>query len=250
MQRIVIKIGSSSIVNHDAKYLFTERMESIAEDISWLRKDLKHEVILMSSGALAWGRVCMAASGIEYKHQENLQMAGACGQIGIAAAWASAFRKHSLVIGQLLLDHENSSSTIVRDTIIKMQGCGMIPYINENIPTMEHYDNDALAAEVACQTGCDTLILLSDVDGVYSANPKTDSNAYLIPQIDDIDEALIKYAEKSSTNLGTGGMISKLKAAKTMSEIGVKTIIASGECLNPLREIINAQGGTTIRAKT
>lgn len=248
MHRIVIKIGSSCIVNERLQSIFEDRMDSIAEDISWLRIDKKIEVILMSSGALAWGRLCMSMAGHDENCQDNQQLAGACGQVGIASAWAASIQKHEMLLGQLLLTPRDASSNTAISTIRTMLNQGVIPYINENIPTLEEYDNDNLAALVAHQLECDTLFLLSDVDGVYSANPKTDSNAVLINEINDVDSAISRFGGGSSSSLGTGGMMTKLLAAKCMSQIGVETIIGSGEQLNPIRAILSGSSGTVVKA--
>lgn len=247
-QRIVVKVGSSSIVDTNSETIFVDRLASIAEDISWLSRDMGKEVILMSSGALAWGRICMNAAKIGASYQDNPRIAGACGQVGIASAWSSSFRGQEMALGQLLLIPENVSLQAVRTAILGMLGCGIVPYINENIPTLEAYDNDGLAAEVARQLDCDALILLSDVEGVYSSNPMTNPGAVLIPEINDIDEALRRFGGGASSGLGTGGMLTKLRAAKTMSAMGIETIIASGERLNPLKNLADGVSGTIVRA--
>lgn len=248
MNRIVIKIGSSSIVDESNQRLFNDRISSIVEDIFWLREELNKDVILMSSGALSWGRVCMSGPKQDLI-QNNQQLTGACGQIGISSAWASAVQKQGAILGQLLLTPENTSSPTILNTLNEMLTHGIIPYINENIPIMQQYDNDFLASEVARQLQCDTVILLSDVEGVYSANPKIDKTAYLINEIENIDEAIALFGGESSTNMGTGGMFTKLKAAKSLGAVGVDTIIGSGEVLNPIKSIINGKSGTIIKAK-
>lgn len=247
INRVVVKVGSSSIINENSQSIIKNRMLSIAEDICWLTQDHNKQVILMSSGALAWGRVQMTAAGISKECQKNQQIAGACGQIGVSASWEDSLRKYNLVTGQLLLAPRDLSSDFVCNSILSMLKNNVVPYINENIPTFEQYDNDGLAAEVALKTNSDTLILLSDVAGVYSSNPKTDAAAQLIKEISNIDEALTRYGHETSTNLGTGGMATKLHAAKKVSKLGVNTIIASGECSNPLKEIFNGSSGTFIR---
>lgn len=242
--RIVIKVGSSSIFDADTDEIRTDRIISIAKDIGWLRKELKKDVILMSSGALAVGKKHAANEGIE---QENDQILGAIGQIDVSNAWAGALRTQGHVIGQLLLTPETAaSSDIFKDTITKMLHKNVIPYINENIPIMDKFDNDGLSASIAKSANCDLLILLSDVDGVYTGNPMTDPSAKKIPVIDDVDEAIEKYGGEASSTVGTGGMITKLIAAKRMKDVGVKTIIASGEIDTPIRAINFGRNGTLI----
>jgi len=249
ISRILIKIGSSSIVDTNANTLFSERMCSITDDILWLSRECDKEVILMSSGALAWGRICMSLVNTPKECMDNQQVSGACGQIGIAAGWAEAFQKKDAAIGQLLLVPEQVSSLTVKNTILHMFEHGMVPYINENIPVMGEYDNDGLAARVAGDLNCDMLILLSDVDGVYSDNPATNPDAALIPEINDIDEAIIKFGGNAVSGIGTGGMLTKLKAAKATALVGVDTIIASGQVQNPLRFLCNGGNYTRVRAK-
>lgn len=242
--RIVIKVGSSSIFDTNTGEIRNDRIKSIAKDISWLRKELKKDVLLMSSGALAVGKKHALEGGIPPKDDQTL---GAIGQIDISNAWAGALRTQGLVMGQLLLTPEiAASSDIFKSTISKMLQKNVVPYINENIPIMDTYDNDGLSASVAKSAKCDLLILLSDVDGVYTDNPMTTPNAKKIAIIDNIDDAITKYGGGASSSVGTGGMITKLTAAKRMTDIGVETVIASGEIDNPIRAIAYGRNGTLV----
>jgi len=225
--------------------LITQRFFDVATDIAWLRKHRNLEIILMSSGALAWGRVGLANQGID-PTDITPQIAGAIGQIGIAAAWATAFEKAGLLVGQYLLDAGAGKSALVTSNIDIMLRKGIVPYINENIPIMDNYNNDGLSAEIAQALGCKTLILLSDIDGVYTANPTTNSDAKFIPTITNIDDAIQRFGGGATSTVGTGGMLTKLLAAKEMKTIGVETIIASGITPHPLRAVYNEGMGTRI----
>ncbi len=244
-KKIVVKVGSSTIFDGETGKVRRDRINSIAADIKWLSTDLDSNVILMSSGALATGREILKKAEIS---PNNEQILGAIGQIDISTAWAAALKGQSLVMGQLLLTPDViDKSDIAEATIKHMFQNGIIPYINENIPIMEHYDNDGLAANVAKKTGCDLLILLSDVDGVYTANPAINPAAQKIDIIDDIDTAISKYGGGALSAVGTGGMITKLTAARLLLNAGVRTIIASGELDNPIRAITNERNGTLIK---
>lgn len=244
--RIVIKVGSSSIIDNKNQQIRRSQMKSIADDVSWLMKSLNKQVTLMSSGALAQGRIAMKKMAMDDAAQKNQQILGAVGQVVVSSAWADAFREHDILIGQLLLTPESASSKIVKQTIEQMLKQGIVPYINENIPIMDEYDNDGLSAIIASQMKCDLLILLSDVDGVYNANPMTDKSTKKIKVINDIDEAIIKFGGGSASGVGTGGMLTKLNAAKAMSRIGIDTVIASGEMKNPIKAILSGDNGTLI----
>lgn len=243
--RIVVKVGSSTIFDSVSGQIRQDRLVSIVKDIRWLTQDLDKDVVLMSSGALATGREKLKNSNLKVK---SGQILGAVGQIDISYEWAKALKSENLIMGQLLLTPEAlNKSSIVASTIEDMLQNNIIPYINENIPVMNEYDNDGLAAKIAQSANCDLLVLLSDVDGVYTANPMTDENAQKIDVIEDIDAAIEKYGGGASSGVGTGGMYTKLAAAKLLADQNTETIIGSGEIENPVRAIVDGSNGTLVK---
>ncbi|MEM9738668.1 MAG: hypothetical protein AAF829_02285 [Pseudomonadota bacterium] len=244
-KRVIVKVGSSVLLKADQESLDTGQFAKIAKDIAWLKSEHGTEVMVMSSGALAAGRNALAADN---KPEMCIQdtVLGAVGQVEVSNAWRSAFRQSSLAIGQLLLSPETVANHVVRECIESMFDLGIVPYANENIPTFTSYDNDGLAASLARAINCSCLVLLSDVEGVYTKNPSEFADAELVSQISDVDEAIHRFGGGSTSGVGTGGMLTKLKAAKLMHGIGAETIIASGRGRQPIRSIFIDQAGTRV----
>lgn len=243
-KRIVIKIGSSLLVQSDgapnSAWLVT-----VAEDIAKLRRHGK-DIIVVSSGAVALGAKKLAVDS-----RESLTTSQACaavGQINLAGLWTETLQTRALVAAQMLLTLDdledrrrylNISSTV--EKLIKM---GVIPIINENdsVATQEirYGDNDRLAARVAQACNADCIILLSDVDGLYDRAPD-DKNAAIIANIYKVDDAIINAAQGTTSDIGTGGMASKIEAAATAMSSGMDMIIASGKKDYPVSAILNGE---------
>jgi glutamate 5-kinase len=247
-RRIVVKVGSSLLVDSAGGRLHQEWLEALAEDISGLHK-YGCDVIVVSSGAIALGRSVLKLPRGALKLEDS-QAAAAVGQIALARTWAEVLGRHGITAGQLLVTlgdtEERRRYLNARSTIAKLLEWKAIPVINENdtVATNEirYGDNDRLAARVAAMASADLLILLSDVDGLYTAPPGEGRDAKLIPLVPRITAEIEGMAGASGSELSRGGMQTKIEAAKIATTAGIHMVIASGHIDHPLRSI--AQGGT------
>ena len=250
-KRIVIKIGSSLIADEAAGEVRAGWLAAFAEDVAALAAEGK-QVVLVSSGAIALGRLQLGLKAKSLLHLEEKQAAAACGQITLFAAWREAFARHRLNVGQLLLTADDSIHRRrylnARNTIDTLLELGAIPVINENdtVATTEirFGDNDRLAARVAQMAGADLLVLLSDIDGLYSADPGSHPNAEFIAEVKEITPDIENMAGGASA-LGSGGMVTKLEAARIACAAGCHMIIARGTGNHPLKAL--REGGRHTR---
>ncbi len=241
-RRITVKIGSALLVNRTTG-LKRDWLASLAEDVAAL-SSRGAEILVVSSGAIALGRTILGLAGKTLKLEES-QAAAAVGQIALAGAWSEALAGNGLKSGQILLtlgDTEerrrylNARATI--STLLKMNA---VPIINENdtVATTEirYGDNDRLAARVATMMGADLLVLLSDIDGLYTAPPAHDPDARFIPLVERITPDIDAMAGAAASELSRGGMRTKLDAGKIATAAGTAMIIALGARDNPLAAI-------------
>jgi glutamate 5-kinase len=251
-RRITVKIGSALLVDR-ATGLKRDWLDSLADDIGVLAQG-GAEVLVVSSGAIALGRTILGLGKRALKLEES-QAAAAVGQIALAGAWSDALGKGGLKSGQILLtlgDTEerrrylNARATI--STLLKMKA---VPVINENdtVATSEirYGDNDRLAARVATMMGADLLVLLSDIDGLYTAPPARDPQAKFIPVVDRITPDIEAMAGAAASELSRGGMRTKLDAGKIANAAGTAMIITSGTRLSPLMAIERGERATFFR---
>ena len=251
-RRITVKIGSALLVDR-ATGLKRDWLASLADDIAVLAQG-GAEILVVSSGAIALGRTILGLGKRALKLEES-QAAAAVGQIALAGAWSDALGKGSLKSGQILLtlgDTEerrrylNARATI--STLLKMKA---VPVINENdtVATSEirYGDNDRLAARVATMMGADLLVLLSDIDGLYTAPPARDPQAKFIPVVDRITPDIEAMAGAAASELSRGGMRTKLDAGKIATAAGTAMIITSGTRLSPLMAIERGERATFFR---
>ena len=252
-KRIVIKIGSSLLVDRKDG-LKAAWLQSLSDDVAALRL-AGHDVLIVSSGAIALGRGLLGLKPGVLKLEES-QASAAAGQIALSRAYHDTLEKHGIQAGQILLtlsDTEerrrylNARATI--DTLLKL---GAVPIINENdtVATSEirYGDNDRLAARVATMMACDLLILLSDIDGLYSAPPASDPDARFIEQVDAITPEIEAMAGDAGTELSRGGMVTKIEAGRIATAGGTAMVIASGKTLNPVRRIMDGGKATWFAA--
>ncbi|WP_034743956.1 glutamate 5-kinase [Hyphomonas chukchiensis] len=254
-RRIVVKTGSALIAEHGKAR--TDWLARLAADISDLRARGK-DVILVSSGAVALGRVDLGSPTPARLDQK--QAAAAIGQPRLMAALAGAFASHDITVGQALLtlsDTETRRRWLnARATLETLLDAGIVPVINENdtVATDEirYGDNDRLAARVAQMMGADLLVLLSDIDGLYTADPNTDPQAIHIPVLTELSaqhDAMATGAN-AATGVGSGGMVTKLAAARIAHAAGCSTIITRGNREHPLGAIEEGALSTLIIANT
>jgi glutamate 5-kinase len=253
-KRVVVKIGSSLLV--DGGDLRRDWLAGLAEDVAMLRQR-GVDVVLVSSGSIALGRSVLDLPAGDLALEQS-QAAAAVGQIRLARAYEEALAPHGITTGQVLVTLEDSTDRRrylnSRATLEHLIGLGVVAIVNENdtIATDEirFGDNDRLAAQIAVTVGADQLILLSDVDGFYSANPQSDSTANHMPLIDAITPEIEAMAGDAGSGLSRGGMKTKLMAAKTATAGGAAMAITNGFQMRPLSALQDDAKATWFTAET
>jgi len=241
-RRIVVKVGSSLLVDAKAGSLKHDWLASLATDIAGLHKD-KRGIIVVSSGAIALGRAVLKLPAGALKLEEA-QAAAAVGQIALARAWSEALGAHKVAAGQVLVTlgdtEERRRYLNARSTIAKLLEWHSVPVINENdtVATNEirFGDNDRLAARVATMMSADLLVLLSDVDGLYD-KPPSQAGAQRVPVVQRITPEIEAMAGASESATARGGMLTKIEAGKIATTAGTHMIIADGHVPHPLKAI-------------
>lgn len=257
-KRIVIKIGTSTITHEETGALNLVKMEKLIRLLTDLRNQGK-EVVVVSSGAIGVGRKAM---GIKERPEEMSvkQACAAIGQARLMMVYQKLFGEYNQITAQVLMTKYTMINDISRknaqNTFRELLGMGVIPIVNENdtvsTDEMEYGnfgDNDTLSAIVAALIGADLLILLSDIDGLYTDDPNVNPDAKFIELVEEIDEKLENMGKGVSSNVGTGGMATKISAAKIANESGTDMIIANGEKIEILHEIMEGKKiGTLFKA--
>ncbi len=257
-KRIVVKVGTTTLTYPNGK-LNLKKMEKLARVLSDLRNEGK-DVILVSSGAIAVGTDRLGL--IERPRDvRGKQAAAAVGQAVLIQIYQKFFTEYNQNIAQILLTRDVFGDEIRRNnahnTFFSLMNMGVIPIVNENdtvstseLADLEFKDNDTLSAYVAQLVDADILILLSDIDGLYDANPKENPNAHIIHNVEEITSEIESMGGGSSSKLGTGGMETKILAAKDINAQGIDMVIASGEDPMIIYDIINGKDvGTLFAAK-
>lgn len=242
-KKIVIKVGSSTIINEKTEKVKIRWLNSFCKDISFLIKKNK-KIAIVSSGAIALGKKSINKSK-KIQRLEDKQAAAAIGQIKLANCWEKALKKFNINSAQLLLTLEDSEVRRrylnVRKTISALHKNNFVPIINENdtVATEEirYGDNDRLAARVSQMIDADLLVMLSDVDGLYTESPLKNKLAKKIINIKSINKRIENMVDNENTKLGSGGMGTKIWAAKICMNSGCSTVIANGNKINPLINI-------------
>jgi glutamate 5-kinase len=255
-RRIVIKIGSALLVERETGRLKSEWLTSLMDDVAELARAGK-DIVLVSSGAIALGRntLKLPKGALEL---EQSQAAAAVGQISLAHAYQEMAQARGLIAAQVLLtlgDTEVRRRYLnARHTIEQLLALKAIPVVNENdtVATAEirYGDNDRLSARVASMVSADCLVLLSDIDGLYTAPPNADPNAQHIPLVTEITPQIEAMAGDAGTELSKGGMRTKVEAAKIALGAGTNMVITTGKVLHPLRAIAEGAKVTWFLAKS
>tara|TARA_B100001094_G_C18167096_1_gene792804 strand:- start:140 stop:1285 length:1146 start_codon:yes stop_codon:yes gene_type:complete len=240
---IVIKVGSSLLVDEDQNAINTAWLSGIAADIARLKAAGK-DVVVVSSGAIALGRRLLKINHNKLKLQEK-QAAAATGQVLLAHAWMDALGAHQVQTAQILLSPDDTETRRkhlnARTTMMALLQLNAVPVVNENdtVATAEirFGDNDRLAARVAAMMGADLLVLLSDVDGLYTANPNGDNSATHIGEIAQITPDIMAMAGPANAAYASGGMVTKLEAARIATSAGCQMIICNGQSPAPLSRL-------------
>jgi glutamate 5-kinase len=246
-RRIVVKVGSSLLVDSDAGEVHASWLAALAADIARLH-GRGCEVLVVSSGSIALGRSRLKLPRGPLKLEES-QAAAAVGQIELARIWSEVLGAHGIGAGQILVTLQDTEERRrylnARSTIGKLLEWRAVPVINENdtVATAEirYGDNDRLAARVATMASADLLVLLSDIDGLYTAPPAQNPEAQLIPVVETITADIEAMAGTAASELSRGGMRTKIEAAKIATTAGTHMLIASGKIEHPLQAI--ADGG-------
>lgn len=251
-KRIVVKIGSSSLTHEATGDMNLEKLEQLVRVLTDL-SNRGMDVVLVSSGAIAVGRKTIKLDE-RPKEKAVKQACAAIGQTRLMMVYQRLFAEYNKVPAQVLMtkftmlneeSRENATATFAE--LLKM---GVIPIVNENdtvaTDEIEFGDNDTLSALVAALIQADLLILLSDIDGLYTDDPRRNPDAEFIEQIDYISDDLIHMAKGAGSDVGTGGMATKISAARIANDAGADMVIANGEDVHILRDILNGKSVGTL----
>ena len=257
MKKIVIKIGSSTLTDGNNR-IDRDFLQTIADQVSAVR-DQGWQPIIVTSAAIACG---LEAMGLETRPTDipSLQAAASVGQSVLASSYAQAFAAHDVTTSLVLLTRRDTADRIAylhaRDTFERLLEYGVIPIVNENdtvsVEQIRFGDNDTLAALVGCLVQADMVVILSDIDGLYDANPNTDHDAHLIPVVEHIDRSVMEVAGDAGSSIGSGGMITKIKAARVLMAAGIEMVICQGRAPHIIEDAAAGRGVGTrfIAAKT
>ncbi|MBC7190415.1 glutamate 5-kinase [Candidatus Aerophobetes bacterium] len=247
-KKIVLKIGGSLLFKNNRPDL--EFIEKLAEKVAELKKEGKR-VVIVSSGAIAFGKKEVGSS-FSSETIPPKQALASIGQIKLMTLYSEFFKKYSLLVGQVLLSASDFSNRLTyinaRNTILTLFDMGAVPVVNENdtvaVEEIKFGDNDTLSALVACLIDADILIILSDVRGLYTSDPKKNAGAKFLPVIEKIDKKIEEMAMETSVEGRVGGMQTKIKAAKIATRSGIFVVIGGGE--NFLEEFFSGKEAGTI----
>lgn len=243
---MVVKIGSSTLVRgtDGPDRAFIDALAAQARDLArrgWA-------LVVVSSGAIACGAPIL---GFDRRPADmpSLQACASVGQCALSAVYDEAFRAHGLLTSLVLLTRSDTASRTsylhARDTLTRLVELGVVPVVNENdtvvVDEIRFGDNDTLAALVSCLVSADLCVTLSDIDGLYTANPALDPTAHLIPEVTRIDASIVGAAGDSATAVGTGGMITKVRASRILMTAGITSVIASGAEERPLVRLADGE---------
>ncbi len=251
-KRIVIKVGSSSLTHKETGYISVAKMERFVRQISELKKSGK-EVVLVTSGAQAVGRSALNLK-VKPTHIEDRQATAAVGQASLMMLYQKLFREYNDTVGQVLItkdlvEHEGRKRNTI-NTFEALLRYDVIPIVNENdtvsTEEIEFGDNDNLSAIVAELISADLLIILSDIDGLYDDNPKTNPHAKLLHTVEHISDEVEGMASGAGSAVGTGGMTTKIQAAKVANDNGIDMVIANSEMEYVLYRILKGEEIGTI----
>ena len=252
-RRLVLKVGSALLAQDDGQ-LRRDWLDALARDVAELRSS-GVDVMIVSSGAIAVGRRLLGlARGPRNRvlRLDESQAAAATGQVQLAHAWQEVLGRHHVSVAQILMTTDDTEDRRrhlnARNTISTLLRLGVVPVINENdtVATEEirFGDNDRLAARVAQMMGADTCVILSDIDGLYTADPTRDPAATHIARVDAITPEIEAMAGDTAGDDGSGGMITKIEAARVALQAGCRLAISDGRALHPLKRLLEGERAT------
>ena len=252
-KRIVVKVGSNTLTHDETGHLDYVRIERMIRELCDM-KNRGMDVCLVTSGAIAVGRQFMGITKKPTKISRKQALAS-IGQARLMSIYQKFFSEYNVHSGQILMTKntilDNVSRKNAENTFEELFDMGVIPVVNAN-DTISTYeinfgDNDTLSAVVCALTGADLLVLLSDIDGMYTGNPRTDSTARLIPEVEEITEEIYRMASsETGSSVGTGGMKTKLDAASIATKSGADMIIVNGEDMGVLHRILEGNFTGTV----
>ena len=242
-KRLVVKIGSALFTDSETGRVKTDWLAALSDDVAALKAEGR-EIVLVSSGAIALGRRMLGLPRGPLRLEES-QAAAATGQIALAHAYGEMFRERGMIAAQVLLTlgdtEERRRYLNARSTVSTLLALGAVPVVNENdtVATAEirYGDNDRLAARVGSMISADCVVLLSDIDGLYTAPPQLDADARRLDVISEITPEIEAMAGDAGSELSRGGMVTKLIAAKIAVGAGASLVITSGKVMHPLRAL-------------
>lgn len=251
---MVVKIGSSTVVGEDG-HIDRVFLSDLARQAAELRR-LGWNLVVVSSGAMACGYPILGFSAKPKGDLPSLQACASAGQCILSAAYDEEFHAHDILTSLVLLTRHDtarrSSYLHARDALLRLVELGVVPVVNENdtvsVAEIKFGDNDTLAALVSCLVSADMCVTLSDIDGLYTANPSIDPDARFIPRVEKIDATIIGSAGDSSTSVGTGGMITKIRASRILMTAGIESVICSGSEPDALVRIARGESVGTLFA--
>lgn len=251
---MVVKIGSSTVVGEDGR-IDRAFISNLARQAAELRR-LGWNLVVVSSGAMACGYPILGFSAKPKGDLPSLQACASAGQCILSAAYDEEFHAHDILTSLVLLTRHDtarrSSYLHARDALLRLVELGVVPVVNENdtvsVAEIKFGDNDTLAALVSCLVSADMCVTLSDIDGLYTANPSVDPDARFIPRVEKIDAKIIGSAGDSSTSVGTGGMITKIRASRILMTAGIESVICSGSEPDALVRIARGESVGTLFA--
>lgn len=251
---MVVKIGSSTVVGEDGR-IDRAFISNLARQAAELRR-LGWNLVVVSSGAMACGYPILGFSAKPKGDLPSLQACASAGQCILSAAYDEEFHAHDILTSLVLLTRHDtarrSSYLHARDALLRLVELGVVPVVNENdtvsVAEIKFGDNDTLAALVSCLVSADMCVTLSDIDGLYTANPSVDPGARFIPRVEKIDAKIIGSAGDSSTSVGTGGMITKIRASRILMTAGIESVICSGSEPDALVRIARGESVGTLFA--
>ena len=247
MKRLVVKIGSSTLTTEEGR-VDHAYLEALAAQVARVRAK-GWQVVIVSSGAIACGLERLGMSGERPDDMPTLQAAASVGQGLFVSAYGDAFAQHDLMTSLVLLTRRDTADRTAylhaRDTLERLLDLGVVPIVNENdtvsVEQIRFGDNDTLGALVACLIGADLAIILSDVEGLYDANPAQDKHARLITRVDRIDADIISVAGDAGSPVGSGGMVTKVKAARVLGVAGIPLVVCSGDRKDALVDAVEGR---------
>lgn len=251
-RRIVVKVGSSTLTHESTGNLDLVKMEKLVRILCDITNQGK-EVILVSSGAIAVGRKALGIVG-RPKTMPVKQACAAVGQARLMMTYQKLFGEYNQITAQVLMTKNTMTSDDSRynaqNTFFELLNMGVIPVVNENDTVSTHEiefgDNDKLSAIVTAITGADLLVLLSDIDGLFTDDPNKNPDARFVEEVPFIDSKFLDMAKGASTDLGTGGMTAKLEAARIATDSGADMIITNGNNIGNLAKVLNGESVGTL----